>query len=364
MIPIAKPYISEEEKKAVAEVLDSDIIAQGPKVEEFEKQFAEFCGVKNSAAFNSGTASIHTALHVIGIGEGDEVITTPLTFIATANPVLMQQAKPIFADVKPDTFNIDPEQIQEKITEKTKAIIPVDFYGQLCDYDKINKIAKENNLLVIEDACQAVNASFGGKKAGSFGDIGCFSFYATKNMTCGEGGAITTDNKEYADKAKLFRQHGMSALGAYDYNDIGYNYRTTDINAAILLEQLKKIEELTEKRIKNAEYFNENLKDVQGIETPFVKKGFKHVYHQYTVKVDGFKLSRDKLMEHLKERGIDCRVYYPKPLHLCENFRKLGYKEGDFPVTEELNKQILSLPVYPSLTDKELDKIARTIKEI
>ena len=364
MIPIAKPYIGEEEKKAVLEVLDSGIISQGPKVEEFEKKFADFCGVKSSVAFNSGTAAIHTALYVMGIGKGDEVITTPSTFIATANPILMQQAKPVFADIKPDTFNIDPKQILEKITEKTKAIISVDLYGQLCDYDKINKIARDNNLLVIEDACQAVNASFGGKKAGSFGDIGCFSFYATKNMTCGEGGSITTDNQEYADKAKLFRQHGMSGLGKYDYDDIGYNYRTTYINAAILIEQLKKIEMLTEKRIKNAEYFNENLKDIEGVEIPFVKKGFRHVFHQYTIKVDGFKLSRDKLIEHLKERGIDSKVYYPKPLHLCRNFRKLGYKEGDFPVTEEVNKQMLSLPIYPSLSKEELYLIMDVIKEI
>lgn len=364
MIPIAKPFIGKEEKEAVVAVLNSGIIAQGPKVEEFEKQFAEFCGLKNAIALNSGTAALHTALHVMGIGKGDEVITTPFTFIATANTILMQGAKPVFADIKLDTFNVDPEQIQEKITEKTKAIITVDIYGQLCDYDKINKIAKENNLLVVEDACQAVNASYNGKKAGCFGDIGCFSFYATKNMTCGEGGAFTTDNKEYADKAKLFRQHGMSKLGAYDYSDIGYNYRMTDINAAILLGQLKRIEEITEKRIKNAEYFNENLKDLGGIQIPFVKKGFRHVFHQYTIKVDGFKLSRDKLMERLREKGIDCRVYYPKPLHLCKNFRKLGYKEGDFPVTEEVNKQILSLPVYPSLSRDELDLIVNAIKEV
>ena len=361
MIPIARPFIGEEEKKAVVEVLDSGIIAQGPKVEEFEKKFAEFCGVNNAVAVNSGTASLHTALHVMGIGRGDEVITTPLTFIATGNCILMQGAKPVFADIKPDTFNIDPECIKEKITGNTKAIITVDFYGQLCDYDKINKIAKENDLLIVEDSCQAVGAEYNGKKAGSFGDIGAFSFYATKNITGGEGGALVTDNEEYANKARLFRQHGMSNLEAYDYNDIGYNYRMTDINAAILIEQLKKIKEFTERRIKNAEYLNKKLQNIKGIEVPFIKKGFKHVYHLYTIKIVNFKISRDELFKYLRERGIGGNIYYPKPLHLCENFKKFGYKEGDFPIAEKISKQILSLPVHPSLTEEELEKISQAI---
>lgn len=363
MIPIAKPFIGEDEKKAVADVLNSGIIAQGPKVEKFEKKFAEFCSVKNSVALNSGTAALHTALYAGGIGRGDEVITTPFTFIATANAILMQQAKPLFADINPDTFNIDSKSIKEKITEKTKAIIAVDIYGQLCEYDKIEKIAKDNNLILIEDACQAVNADYNGRMAGSFGDMGCFSFYATKNITCGEGGALTTNNAKYADKAKLFRQHGMSDLGAYDYDDVGYNYRTTDINAAILLVQLKRIEELTQKRIQNALYFNEHFKDIEGIQIPVVKEGFRHVYHQYTLKVNGFRLSRDELMNDLRKKGIDCRVYYPKLLHLCSNFSKMGYKEGDLPVAEKVNNQVLSLPVHPYLSKEELDLIISSIKE-
>lgn len=364
MIPIAKPFIGNEEKKAVLEVLDSGLIAQGPKVAEAEEKLAYTCSTRHAVLLNSGTAGLHTSLHVAGIGKDDEVITTPFTFIATANTIMMQSAKPVFADIELDTFNIDPKSIEEKITKKTKAIITVDLYGHLCDYVEIKKIADEHGFIVIEDACQAIGAEYNKKVAGSFGHMGIFSFYATKNITCGEGGAIVTDNKEYAEKAKLFRQHGMSALGAYDYNDAGYNYRTTDINAAILLEQLKKLDKITKKRIENAKFLGDNLENISGIQIPVVKKGHKHVFHQYTIKVNKFKLSRDKLVEYLKKKGIGCSIYYPRPLHLCESFTKLGYKKGDFPVAEEASETVLSLPVHPSLKQKELKFIVDSIKNI
>ncbi len=365
MIPIAKPLLGDEEIKAVDEVLKSGIIAQGNKVKELEEKFAKFCETGYAIAVNSGTAALHTALKIAGINPEDEVITTPFTFIATANSILMRGAKPIFADIEEDTFNIDPTKINEKITEKTKAIIAVDLYGQLCNYDEINKIAKSNNLIVIEDACQSINAEYNGKKAGSFGDIAAFSFYATKNITCGEGGMVTTSNKEYVEKAKLFRQHGRSTMTDYDYIDLGYNYRMTDISAAILLEQLKKIDLITKKRIENAEYLSKELGKVKGIKVPFVRKGYKHVFHQYTIKVEeDFKLSRDKLIEHLNRKGVGAAVYYPKPLHLCSHFRKFGYKEGDFPVAEKLSKQVLSLPVHPHVKKEDLQLIVNAIKEI
>lgn len=362
MINISKPFIGKAEKKAVIDVLDSGMIAQGQKTKQFEQQFAEYCGSKNSVAFNSGTAALHTGLHVMGIGKGDEIITTPFTFIATANVILMQQAKPVFADIDEKTFNINPESIKGKINEKTKAIISVDMYGQLCDYDQINKISNQNNILVLEDSCQAIGAKYKGKMAGTFGDIGTFSFYATKNITCGEGGAMVTDTKKYAEKAKLFRQHGMSGLGTYDFDDIGYNYRMTDFSAAILLEQLKKIDEITRRRTENAKYLSEHLGKIKGIEVPYIKKKYKHAFHQYTIKIKNFKLSRDKLLEHLKSRGIGCSIYYPKPLHLCESFRRMGYKKGDFPVAEKISREVLSLPIHPSLSKRELEFIIKTIK--
>ena len=364
MIPIAKPFMDEEEIKAVAKVIRSGTIAQGPKVRELEEKFAKLCSTKYAIAVNSGTAALHASLNAAGIKQGDEVITTPFTFIATANTILMQSAKPVFVDIEENTFNIDPEKVEEKITEKTKAIVAVDLYGHLCDYDKLSKIAEKNNLTIIEDACQSVNTSYKEKKAGSFGNIASFSFYATKNITCGEGGMIATDNKEYAEKAKLFRQHGRSSMTEYEYTKLGYNYRMTDICAAIILEQLKKIDFMTKKRIENANYLINGLKEIEGVKTPIIKQGHKHVFHQFTIKVeDNFKLSRDELMEYLKKKGINTAVYYPKPLHLCKHFKNIGYKEGDYPIAEKISRQVLSLPVHPHLTEEHLNTIINAFKE-
>jgi dTDP-4-amino-4,6-dideoxygalactose transaminase len=276
----------------------------------------------------------------------------------------MQGAKPVFVDIDENTFNIDPKKIEQKITKNTKAITVVDLYGQLCDYDQIEKIAENNKLIVIEDACQAVNAEYKQKKAGSFGDIAAFSFYATKNITCGEGGIITTNNKEYAEQAKLFRQHGRSSMTEYEYIKLGYNYRMTNISAAILLEQIKKLDFITKKRIENAAYLSKELEKIKGIQIPLVKEGYKHVFHQFTIKMqDDFELSRNELIDYLNKKGVSSMVYYPKPLHLCEHFRKMGYKEGDFPVAEKLSQQVLSLPVHPNLTKEQLDTIINVFKE-
>lgn len=365
MIPISKPFLSHEELKAVSDALKSGIIAQGPKVNEFEEKFAKFCGTKYAVAVNSGTAALHTALNMAKIKENDEVVTTPFTFIATANTILMQKAKPVFADIDEDTFNISPPEIKGKATKKARAVVTVDLYGHLCDYDEINEIAKKNKLTVIEDACQAIGAEYRGKKAGSFGDAAAFSFYATKNIACGEGGAITTDKKQFAGFAKSFRQHGRSSMNAYDYIGVGHNYRMTDISAAMLLAQLKKISIIAKKRIQNAEYLSKGLRKIKGIKIPIVKEGHKHAFHQYTIKVgNDFKLKRDELMKYLKNKGIDSNVYYPKPLHLCGHIKRLGYKKGDFPVAERLSGQVLSLPVHPSLTKGQLDCIINAFKEI
>jgi perosamine synthetase len=364
MIPIAKPFVGEEEVNAAAKVLRSGMIAQGPKVSELEDKFALSCGVKNTIAVNSGTAALHTSLNVTGIKENDEVITTPFTFISTVHTILMQKANPIFVDVDEDTFNINPDKIKEKITEKTKAIVAVDLYGHLCDYRKIDEISKTNKLIVIEDACQSIGAEYNGKKSGSFGDIATFSFYATKNITCGEGGMVVTSNKEHADNAKLFRQHGRSKMSAYEYVSMGYNYRMTDISAAILLEQLKKLEFITKKRIENAEYLSNGLGKIKGIKVPVVRKGNKHVFHQYTIRVENnFKLSRNELAEHLNKKGVSTAVYYPKPLHLCEHIEKMGYKKNYFPIAEKISQQVLSLPIHPHLTKEQLDLMIEVIGE-
>lgn len=362
MIPLVKIIIGKKERQLVNEVLDSGMLAQGPKVKEFEEKFAKVCNVNHTIAVNSGTAALHAALFALGIKPGDEVITVPFTFVATANSIIMQGAKPIFVDIKEDTFNIDPEKVKEAITPKTKAIVPVDLYGQVYDYKAIKEIADDHNLKIVEDAAQAVNAKLNGKKAGTFGDASTFSFYATKNIITGEGGAVTTNNPKIAENVKLFRNHGQSEKQRYEYHCMGYNYRMMDLQAAIALGQLERLEKITNKRIENARLLTQGLKDVEGITPPFVKPNLKHVFHQYTIKVDGFKLTRDELMEHLKKNDIGCGIYYPKPLHLHSWFAKLGYKEGDFPVSERLSKQVISLPVHPSISPADIDRIVEVIK--
>ena len=365
MIPIAKPFLGEEEIRAVVGVLKSGTIAQGPKVRELEEDFAALIGSKHAIAVNSGTAALHCSLYALDIKPGDEVITVPFTFISTANCILMQGAKPVFVDVEDETFNMNAEQIKEKITKKTKAILPVDLYGHPYDYDAVKEISQEHNLKIIEDACQAVGAEFKGRKCGTLGDIGCFSFYATKNIVSAEGGLITTDNAQFAELSKRFRNHGQSEQKRYEYLDLGYNYRMTDILASIGVEQLKKLPGLTQARIRNAGYLSEKLSKIKGIKTPIVKKNCKHVFHQYTIKVEeNFKLTRDELVDFLNKNGVGCSIYYPKPLHLFNHLKKFGYKLGDFPVAEKLSQQVISLPVHPNLTKKELNHIVNIFKMI
>ena len=282
MIPIAKPLISDEEKQAVMEVLNSGMIAAGPKTQEFEEKFADFVKTKYAITTSSGTTALHLGLLCLGVKKDDEVILPSFTFIATANTILFCDAKPVFCDIDPLTFNISPEKIEGLITPKTKAIMPVHLYGQPADMKPIQEIADKHRLKIIGDAAQAHGAKYNGKKIGGFGDLECFSFYPTKNMTTGEGGIITSNDKELIDRANSIRNHGREKTNlTYAHGRVGYNYRMTDINAAIGLEQLKKLPEFNKKRKINAKYYDQNLKDV---ETPFVIKNAEHVYHQYTIK--------------------------------------------------------------------------------
>lgn len=363
MIPLSKPLIEDEEIKAVMDVLKSGMLAQGPKVEELEGQFKNLCKTKYAVAFSNGTTAIHSSVRALGISHGDEVITVPFTFVATANPVLMEGGKIVFVDVREDDFNIDPTKIEEKITDKTKAIIPVDLYGQPYDYESVKKIADKYGLKILEDACQAIGAIRNGKMTGQLGDVAAFSLYATKNIATGEGGMITTDNEKIMESVKLYRHHGQSESQRYEYIEIGHNYRLTDVLAAIGVEQMKKIDRIIKTRQENAKNLTEGLSSVKGIIVPKILKGNTHVFHQYTIRVtDEYGHSRDELMEHLKESEIGCGVYYPKPLHMHSHFMKMGYKEGDFPVSEMLSKQVLSLPVNPFVTSKDVEKIVEVIE--
>lgn len=357
-VSIAKPIIGEEEIENVVEVLKSGMIAQGPKVAEFEEKFAKWVGAKYAVATNSGTAALHVALLSCGIGPGDEVITTPFTFIATGNAIVYTGATPVFADIDLETYNIDPDTIEDLITDKTKAILPVQLYGQSADMDKIREIAKKHDLLVIEDAAQAHGAMYNDEKVGNMGDMACFSFYPTKNMTTSEGGMITTNNKELAEKARVFRAHGSNIK--YKHDEIGYNFRSSDIAAAIGLAQLDKIDEFNEKRINNANYLNEGLKNVEGVITPASPENRKHVYHQYTIRVT--KGNRDDWVDILTENGIGSGIHYPIPLYNQPIYKELGFT-GSAPNAELAADTVISLPVHPYLSKEDLDLVIEAVKD-
>lgn len=356
MIPISKPFIGEEEKNNVMKVLESGMLAQGPMVAKLEECFASLCGVKHAIATTSGTTALHVALLAHGIGPGDEVITTPFTFIASANSILFTGAKPVFVDIDPETFNIDPVKVEEAITPRTKAILPVHLYGYVCDMDALQAIADRHNLAIIEDACQAVGATYQGKVAGSFG-TGAFSLYATKNVMSGEGGMITTNDDAVAEQCRLIRSHGMKRR--YYHEMIGFNFRMSDLHAAIGLAQVDRLAEFTEKRKKNAAYLNENIKSVI---TPKVKPGYGHVWHQYTVRVDGQR-DRDAAVKQLSEAGVGTGIFYPVPAHQQQYMRELiGVVR--LPVAEKLATEVISLPVHPQLSQADLEVIVAEVNRL
>lgn len=362
MISIASPVLGDDETEAVISVLKSGMLAQGPKVEEFEEAFASYTGTEYGIATNSGTAALHIALLASGIGKGDEVITTPFSFIATGNAILFCGAKPVFADIDENTFNVNPSLIYEKITPKTKAILPAHLYGQPCNMKEIVQICEDHNLILIEDACQAHGAEYQGKKVGSFG-IGCFSFYPTKNMTTGEGGMITTHDEEIAEKARMIRNHGREET--YLHEIVGYNYRMTDIAAAIGICQLKKLDEFNRQRIENAKFLTKEISKIEGLIPPFVAPNVRHAFHQFTIKVtEDFGISRGALKEKLEQAGIIAEIYYPLPIPQQPLYQKSGYNSEHLPNSEKAAEEVLSLPVHPSLTEEELSYIVQTIKNI
>ena len=361
VIPIANPIIGNDEIQAVTEVLKSGMLVQGKVVKEFETAFAKYVGVKNAIAVSNGTVSLDIVLKSLDIKQGDEIIVPSFTFISTANAVLFQGAKPVFADVDKRTFNINPEDVIEKITDKTKAIIGVHLFGYPFDVKVIQEICEDYGLFLVEDCAQAHGAEYEGREVGGFGVAGCFSFYATKNMTTGEGGIITTDSDKIAKVCRLLRSHGESQK--YYHTTLGYNYRMTDIQAAIGVVQLKKLDMFNGKRIGNAEFLNKHIK-VPGIKLPYRKDGIKHVYHQYAVIIEKeFPMLRDDFIEYLKKKGIGCVIHYPLPIHKQPLYKRIGYTDetAKCPVATDLSDKILSLPVYPALSEEELKYITDVI---
>ncbi len=359
MVDLKKQFheIRDDILKVLTEVLESTQYILGPKVSELERRIAEYYAVSQAVGVASGTDALHLSLNALGIEKGDEVITTPFTFFATAEAILYTGATPVFVDIEPDTLNIDVSQIESKITKETKAILPVHLFGLIADMEEILKIAKEHNLKVIEDCAQSFGAGLNGKKAGSFGDAGCFSFYPSKNLGgYGDGGIIALHDTAVADEIRKLRNHGSK--GSYIHERIGFNSRLDEIQAGILLIKLNHIDEYNRKRRQHAAIYNKLLSDT--VRCPVEKKGTYHVFQQYTIRSP----KRDEIQKRLKENGISSVVYYPVPLHLQEALRFLNYKEGDFPIAERTAREVLSLPLYPELEESVIIKISEIIRAI
>jgi perosamine synthetase len=362
-IPIAKPVLGRKELEAVRKVFESGVLVQGKKTRIFEKEFAEYTSVEHAVAVVNGTLALDAALKALKLGPGDEVITSSFSFIASSNCVLYQRAKPIFADIDPRTFNIDPLDVAEKITAETKVIIPTHLFGQPAEIHALKDIAEDYKIVLVEDAAQAHGAEYKGRKVGSLGDVGCFSLYATKNMTTGEGGIITTNNSELAKKIRLLVNHGDA--GKYNHVILGYNYRMSEISAAVGSIQLKKLDKSNEIRRKNAIALTRGIEKISGLTPPLVKENMKHVFYQYVLRVEeSYPVSRDRLAEHLIESGVGTAVHYPTPVYLQPLYKKLGYGKAVCPMAEDASKRVLSLPVHPSITESDIGYVIDVLKEV
>jgi len=376
MIPFAKPIIGQEEIEAVKRVLESGMLAEGKVSRELEKLFADYIGTKFAAVTSNGTTALSTALEAMNIQPGDEVITSPFTFIASANSIAMVGAIPIFVDVKPDTYNIDPDLIEDAITDKTRAIMPVHIFGLPADMKHIMDIANSHELLVIEDACQAHGAEIDSRKVGAFGHVASFSFYATKNMMTGEGGMITTDNEELYDEILMVKNHGRGKQGGYSHFRIGYNNRMMDIVSAIGIEQVKRLPEAVKQRRANAREFDEFLAEYDSVKPQVEDSGFKSSYHLYAPRLFSDKMNRDEMVTALRNEGVGSRAVYALPCHKQDTYLNIqqwrwakfveypDYSAVNLPVSEEIGLRHFDIPVHPSLTDEDKKHIKTAFQKI
>ena len=350
--------IEHEVVPMLTEAMANAAFIGGPQVTGLDTEFAEFTESKFCIGVGSGTDALRFALMAAGIGDGDEAITVPNTFIATTEAISQVNATPVFVDINPDTYNIDISKIEERITDKTKAIVPVHLYGQPADMDSILQIAQKNNLAVIEDACQAHGALYKGKKAGSLGNAGCFSFYPGKNLGAfGEAGAVVTQDEEIAAKIRMIRDHGQARKYFHDVE--GYNGRLDAIQAGVIRIKLKRLNDWNQARRENAKYYNELLSMIDGVTIPYEPDFSQAVYHLYVILVD----DRDGLQKFLADKGVATGLHYPLALHLQKAYAHLGHKEGDFPVTENVAKKLLSLPMFPELTRDQIEYVSKSIGE-
>ena len=384
-LPYGHQWIDDEDIASAVRVLKSDWITQGSKIKEFEEAIGKYVGAKYAVALSSGTAALHSACFAAGISKGDEVITTPITFVASSNCILYMGGKPIFADIKEDTYNIDPEEIEGKITNRTKAIIPVDFAGQSADLDKIHKIAQKHNLIVIEDATHALGAEYKTNqkwvKAGSciHSDMAIFSFHPVKPITTGEGGMVVTDNKEYYEKLLMFRTHGMTKESSkfkvqssklignwyYEMQELGFNYRLTDFQCVLGISQLRKLDKFIQRRREIVKRYNEAFKNIDEIITPYEKPEVKSGWHIYVIRLslDKLKATRREIFEALRAENIGVQVHYI-PVYYHPYYKKLGYQKGICPKAEKYYEEAITLPVFPAMKDEDIEDVIKGLKKV
>lgn len=376
LLPYGRQWIDEEDVEAVIQTLKAPFLTQGPNIKEFEESVARYARVKYAVAFSNGTAALHGACFAAGIGVGDEVITSPMTFAASANCVRYCGGEVVFADIEPDTYNIDVQKIKPLITEKTKAIIPVDFTGQPADLDEIMEMARERGLVVIEDAAHSLGATYRDRKVGSIADMTMFSFHPVKHVTTGEGGVITTDSKEYYDRLLLFRSHGITRekelLGNkdegewyYEMHELGFNYRMTDIQATLGRSQMTKLDVFVDRRRQIAKQYSEAFKDMKAIITPYQKQGRDSSWHLYIIQLDLNQLTvnRKEIFDALRKENIGVNVHY-LPVHYHPYYQKIGYRKGIAPIAEKLYERIITLPLFPAMSDSDIRDVVRAVEKV
>ena len=363
-ISMSAPDLDESDIRAVLEVLRSGRLALGPKAREFEELIAEYIGVKYAVAVSSGTAGLHILVRTLEVGPGDEVLVPSFTFSASVNAILYERATPVFVDIEPETYNLDPDDLERKITKRTKAIMAVDIFGHPAEWDRILEIADKYNLKIIDDSCEALGAEYKGKKIGQFGDCACFAFYPNKQITTGEGGIIVTNNSSIAKLARSLRNQGREEMGSWlEHERLGYNYRMDEMSAALGVSQLKKLEVFLEKRERVARIYTEKLKGFSWVRPPVVKPYVRMSWFVYVVTLQEG-LDRDTVIGNLEKKGIPARGYF-SPIHLQPYVKRIfGYKGGELPVTENIAKRTLALPFHNNLTEEEIEEVLKTLKDV